>query len=163
MLRFTFACSNLSTLIVCLGISRYTGGAIGVSPLQAGLYGLLASFLTMALGHWIGLRFAGISKNNKISNLAGQKSRASSYFPECHLLLDPSFASGSLLGVLCLVSLQELLVTWQSDEWSFKECGDESWLKAYDGAKLWQCSLENVVTKHGSTIRTHQNGLFGQI
>lgn len=87
------------------------GGAIGVSPLQAGLYGLLASFLTMALGHWIGLRFAGISKNNKISNLAGQKSRASSYFPECHLLLDPSFASGSLLGVLCLVSLQELLVT----------------------------------------------------
>lgn len=90
------------------------GGAIGVSPLQAGLYGLLASFLTMALGHWIGLYLARLS--NKSSTGSQQNYRASDFnnkrnslFSQCHLLLDPSFASGALLGILCLISLQELL------------------------------------------------------
>lgn len=85
------------------------GGAIGVSPLQAGLYGLLASFLTMALGHRIGLHLVGLSNKNSIPTRG--KRASNSVFSRCNLLMDPSFASGSLLGVLCLMSLRELLVT----------------------------------------------------
>mmetsp|Transcript_25188 Transcript_25188/g.69459 ORF Transcript_25188/g.69459 Transcript_25188/m.69459 type:complete len:242 (-) Transcript_25188:138-863(-) len=84
------------------------GGAIGVSPLEAGLYGLVASFLTMALGHRIGIRLAGLTNKNPIPTRG--KSGLNSFFSLLNLLMDPSFASGSLLGVLCLVSLHELVV-----------------------------------------------------
>jgi len=82
------------------------GGAIGVTPLQAGLYGLLASFLTMALGHFIGQYFARLSNASFRSR---PKNKRTSSFYQCRLILDPSFASGSLLGILSLVSLQEVL------------------------------------------------------
>jgi len=80
------------------------GGAIGVSPFQAGIYGLLASFITMALGHSIGLHLARLSTN--------QKSKTSVAFRS--ILIDPSFVSASLLGILCLVSLKELLLSSSS-------------------------------------------------
>jgi len=79
------------------------GGAIGVSPLQAGIFGLLASFLTMALGHSIGLYFARLSNKNNDKNKNETPGASRS------ILLDPSLVSASLLGILCLVSLQELL------------------------------------------------------
>ena len=78
------------------------GGAIGVSPLQAGLYGLLASFLTMQIGHLIGQYFARLSNGSLSSR---QKCSLSN---QRNLLLDPSFASGSLLGILSLMSLQDV-------------------------------------------------------
>lgn len=80
------------------------GGAIGISPLQAGLYGLLASFLTMALGHWIGYYVARLS--NKSRDETTIRSSLSTQF--C-LLLDPSFASGSLLGILSFMQFHEAL------------------------------------------------------
>jgi hypothetical protein len=78
------------------------GGAIGVSPLQAGIYGLLASFLTMKIGHLIGQYFARLSNGSFGSKQRGSLSN------QCNLLLDPSFASGSLLGILSLMSLQDV-------------------------------------------------------
>ena len=78
-----------------------TGGAIGISPLQAGLYGLMASFLTMAGGHWIGQYFYRISDTKSKS---GERKPSSQYT----IFLDPSFASGSLLGILALMSLYEV-------------------------------------------------------
>jgi len=78
------------------------GGAIGVSPLQAGLYGLLASFLTMQIGHLIGQYFAKLSNGSLSSRQKGSLSN------QCNHLLDPSFASGSLLGILSLMSLQDV-------------------------------------------------------
>ena len=99
-----FSCSRLLALLHSMGYFFHTGGAIGISPLQAGLYGLLASFLTMAVGHWIGQCFARISNAN-----GDEKSRKSSLSNQGKLLLDPSFASGSLLGILSLMSLHEVL------------------------------------------------------
>ena len=86
-----------------------TGGAIGISPLQAGLYGLLASFLTMATGHWIGQYFARIS-NTKAKG-GGRTVLDDSISSQSNILLDPSFASGSLLGILSLMSLHEASTT----------------------------------------------------
>ena len=83
------------------------GGAIGISPLQAGLYGLMTSFLTMALGHWIGHHIARLSSKN--SDETTIRSSLSNRF---RLMLDPSFASGSLLGVLSVMSLHEALSSW---------------------------------------------------
>jgi hypothetical protein len=95
------------------------GGAIGVSPMQAGLYGLLASFLTMALGHTIGQYCAKLSRANftsgENSRTSDEKNLRSSLSSQCRLLLDPSFASGSLLGILSLMSLQDALSSWTND------------------------------------------------
>mmetsp|Transcript_84175 Transcript_84175/g.170663 ORF Transcript_84175/g.170663 Transcript_84175/m.170663 type:complete len:232 (+) Transcript_84175:112-807(+) len=83
------------------------GGAIGVSPLRAGLYGLIASFLTMALGHWIGRYVANFSRQKYKSS--DWENTHNSSFSLFRLLVDPSFAGGSLLGILSLMSLQELM------------------------------------------------------
>lgn len=89
------------------------GGAIGVTPLQAGIFGLVASFVTMATGHRIGLHLATLSNKGSFSrqrqNSNDGEVKHDSFFSQYHLLLDPSFASGNLLGILCLMSIQELL------------------------------------------------------
>lgn len=77
------------------------GGAVGVTPLQATCYGFLASFLTMTMGYLVGL-YVG-KKAAKKSNNVGKRAGSS----PLGLLLDPSFVSASLLGALCLMSLQE--------------------------------------------------------
>ena len=62
------------------------GGAAGLSPLVTALYALVASFVTMAVGHAIGYR---LGKTTRV---------------------DPSLVSACLLGALCLLTLQELIV-----------------------------------------------------
>ena len=99
-------------LLFTIGI-LVTGGAIGVSPLLAGIYGLLASFLTMALGHFIGqycarLSTASLITKQKIKSI-DEESLWSSISSRCHLIIDPSFASGSLLGILSLMSLYDVI------------------------------------------------------
>jgi hypothetical protein len=89
----------------------WSGGAVGVSPLQAGIFGLMASFLTMALGHWIGLYAAATTTNCFKASRANKKHH--SEIPcwwnwKYQLFLDPSFVSASLLGALCIMSLQEV-------------------------------------------------------
>lgn len=59
------------------------GGAVGLSPLVSASYALLASFLTMAVGHRIGHRLG--------------KSQ----------MVNPSLVSCCLLGALCLLTLRE--------------------------------------------------------
>lgn len=98
--QYCFLVVTLPSSIYILSI-LIVGGAIGVSPLHAGIFGLLASFLTMALGHSIGLYFARLSNSKNKNSKTSVASRS--------ILLDPSLASASLLGILCLVSLQELL------------------------------------------------------
>ena len=61
------------------------GGAAGLSPVVTSSYALLASFLTMAVGHSIGHRLGKIH------------------------MVDPSLLSGCLLGALCLLTLQECI------------------------------------------------------
>lgn len=78
------------------------GGAVGVSSLQASLYGLMASFWTMLLGYKLGRTFAA-SKEPTIHRLT----RLSGWRERLWMLLDPSFVSASLLGILCFMSIQE--------------------------------------------------------
>lgn len=62
------------------------GGAAGLSPFITAFYGLLASYLTMTIGHHLGYRLG--------------RSR---------IPFNPSLVSGSLLTVLCLFSILELM------------------------------------------------------
>ena len=91
------------------------GGAIGISPVQAGLYGLSASFLTMALGHLIGQYFARLSKaslgSREKKETSDDMKKGSVFSDTCSFMLDPLLASGSLLGILALLSLQEVILT----------------------------------------------------
>ena len=61
------------------------GGAAGISPEVASIYALVASFGTMSVGHSIGKR---MGKN---------------------LATDPSLIAGILLGLLCLLTIYEVL------------------------------------------------------
>eukprot|EP00980_Cylindrotheca_fusiformis_P031156 scaffold25915_cov122-Cylindrotheca_fusiformis.AAC.2 len=62
------------------------GGAIGISPTVSGLHSVLASFLTMHVGHALGCRFG------------------SHKMPFC-----PSLFSGILLWALCIMTILEML------------------------------------------------------
>jgi putative Mn2+ efflux pump MntP len=59
------------------------GGAAGLSPMVTAIYALVASFVTMAVGHWIGQRLGSMTR------------------------MDPSLISACLLTVLCLLTLHE--------------------------------------------------------
>ena len=69
--------------------------------------------ITMALGHFNGQYFAKLSSANLIAKqkikAIDEKSLWSSISSRCHLIIDPSFASGSLLGILSLMSLYDVI------------------------------------------------------
>lgn len=74
------------------------GGAAGLSPWITAAYALIASFLTMAAGNWIGCRYRKRLQANK--RAPGWEQRS----------LHPSLVSASLLAALCLLTIyQELL------------------------------------------------------
>jgi putative Mn2+ efflux pump MntP len=64
------------------------GGAVGLSPGISALYALNASFISMSLGHFVGFRLGG----DRIP---------------CH----PSLISACLLGFLCLMTIQEIVLS----------------------------------------------------
>ncbi len=84
------------------------GGAVGVVPWQATSYALMASFLTMTMGYAIGQYVAQTTaaattdKTLKFNHYNNQR--------RFYMFLDPAFVSGSLFGVLCLMSLHEAWV-----------------------------------------------------
>jgi len=69
------------------------GGAVGLTPFMASSYALLASFVTMSFGHFIGQRL-----------LTG---KASDKLP-----IEPPLLAAILLGILCLVTLHEAYGIW---------------------------------------------------
>jgi putative Mn2+ efflux pump MntP len=77
-------------------------GAVGVTVVQASLYGLLASFLTMLLGYLIGQYAA-----SKVTASTDTRSSSRCWVERVRRLLDPSFVSATLLGILFILSCQE--------------------------------------------------------
>jgi putative Mn2+ efflux pump MntP len=77
--------SQVIRLAIPMTLNNVAGGvaagAAGLSPGVSGMYALVASFGTMAMGHWVGRRLGHVTK------------------------VDPSLVSGCLLGVLCLLTL----------------------------------------------------------
>jgi putative Mn2+ efflux pump MntP len=94
------------------------GGAVGVTPLEAGVYGFCASFVTMSVGEEIGQLWSttATASRNRGRRVEHQQTRQrtnnifipNSRFQSLQVLLDPSFVSASLLGFLCLMSLHEV-------------------------------------------------------
>jgi putative Mn2+ efflux pump MntP len=66
------------------------GGAAGLAPLMSASYALFASFLTMAVGHWLGGHLGKTLLSGKTT---------------------PSLVSACLLGILCLLTLNEAFST----------------------------------------------------
>lgn len=88
--------SQVIRLAIPMTLNNLAGGvaagAAGLSPGVSGMYALLASFGTMAMGHWIGRRLGHVTNVN------------------------PSLVSGCLLGVLCLLTLLDTTTTLLFDE-----------------------------------------------
>jgi putative Mn2+ efflux pump MntP len=72
------------------------GGAAGLTPQMSAFYALVASFVTMFVGHRVGRRVgSAMNKNNKKDHQI--------------IWLHPSLLSALLLGILCLLTLQEAI------------------------------------------------------
>ena len=89
------------------------GGAVGVTPMEAGMYGFMTSFITMFSGELIGQLLSTKANRDRTGRIQKQQknqsaSNSNRRLQSLQVLLDPSFVSASLLGFLCLMSLQEV-------------------------------------------------------
>ena len=64
-----------------------TGGAVGITPSQSFVYGWIVSFVTMAVGYWIGSR----------------------YYQQQQLATDPSRISAILFGILSILAFVDTI------------------------------------------------------
>ena len=75
------------------------GGAAGLTPPMSALYALVASFFSMLVGYRVGLRLGSTMDKKQYQKKKKKEG----------LWLHPSLLSALLLGVLCLLTLQEAM------------------------------------------------------